>query len=416
MTTPETTLRPAVLIVGAGPSGLRAAAELAPRVQGEVLVAERESQAGGIPRHSDHLGYGIRDMGRFISGPAYAKELRERAHRAGAVIFTDTMVTEWVGDREVLATSPRGRMRILARSVVLATGARERPRAARLIPGDRARGVYTTGNLQNIVHLKHGQVGRRAVVIGAELVSWSAVLTLRSVGCQTVLVTTEYPREDAYRVFTVAGKLLTGARVATRTRLVRIVGRPAVQAVEVENVDTGERTVIDCDTVVLTGDWIPDNELARSAGVALDPNSKAPIVDQNLRTELPGVFAIGNLVHPVDTADVAALDGAAVSTAVLTYLATDRAHAPQYSVSVQEPLRWIAPARMTGDMSPARGRLLTWTSEYRRFPRVVVRQNGKVVTRKRLWWPAAPGRVFRIPSTVLRGVDGAQGDVVISLH
>ena len=67
---------------------------------------------------------------------------------------------------------------------MLATGARERPRPARLIPGDRRAGVYTTGQLQNLVHLQHGEVGTRAVVVGAELVSWSAVLTLRQAGCR----------------------------------------------------------------------------------------------------------------------------------------------------------------------------------------------------------------------------------------
>lgn len=416
MSAPATVLRPAVLIIGAGPAGLRAASDLAARAPGEVLVVERESHAGGIPRHSDHLGYGIRDMRRFLSGPAYARILRQRAERAGATILTDTMVTEWAGDREVLATSPHGRLRIVAQAVILATGARERPRPARLIPGDRAHGVYTTGNLQNVVHLKHQKVGRRAVIVGAELVSWSAALTLRHVGCRTVLLTTEYPKPDAYFAFSAPGRVFFRTTVATRTKLVRIVGRPNVTAVEIENLDSGERTMIECDTVVLTGDWIPDNELARSAGVALDPVSKAPIVDQQLRTNLPGVFAIGNVLHPVDTADVAALDGAAVVTGVLRHLEADASHPPAgYLLTAEKPFRWVAPARIDGDACPPRDRLLLWTDEYRKFPRVVLRQNGKVVASKRLWWPAAPGRVFRVPAGILRGVDGAAGDVSISL-
>ena len=65
----------AVAVVGGGPSGLTAAAELARQVDGEVLVIEREAETGGIPRHSDHPGYGMRDLKRFISGPAYARRL-----------------------------------------------------------------------------------------------------------------------------------------------------------------------------------------------------------------------------------------------------------------------------------------------------------------------------------------------------
>ena len=60
-----------VVIVGAGPAGLTAARELAR--DRNVLVLDREGEAGGIPRHSDHLGYGLRDLRRVTSGPAYAR-------------------------------------------------------------------------------------------------------------------------------------------------------------------------------------------------------------------------------------------------------------------------------------------------------------------------------------------------------
>ncbi|MEJ6536460.1 MAG: NAD(P)-binding protein, partial [Mycobacterium sp.] len=83
----------AVAIVGGGPAGLTAAATLAPVVDGEVLVIERETHTGGIPCYSDHLGYGIRDLRRFISGPAYARRLSEVARDAGAVLTTEAMVT-----------------------------------------------------------------------------------------------------------------------------------------------------------------------------------------------------------------------------------------------------------------------------------------------------------------------------------
>lgn len=411
----KTRLEPSVLIIGGGPSGLRAAADLAPRIKGEVLVVEREREAGGIPRHSDHPGFGIRDMGKFISGPAYAKILRTRAAQAGARILTNTMVTDWAGDREVLATSPSGRLHISSRVIILATGARERPRPARLIPGDRAAGIYTTGHLQNLVHLQHEKVGTRAVIVGAELVSWSAALTLRDVGCRTVLLTTEYPKPDSYVAFSVFGKAIFHTDVATRTKLVRINGRPNVSSVELEHIDTGVRTTVACDTVILTGDWIPENELARSADITLDPASRAPIVDQDLRTNIPGVFAAGNMLHPVDTADIAALDGAAVAKAVLRYLDGDRPASAGYAISVQKPLRWVVPARIVGSATPPRGRLLLWTDAFKLFPKVSVRQNGRVVARKRLLWPAAPGRVFRVPSIILRDVDGTAGDISIEI-
>ena len=167
----------------------------APRSGASVVVLEREAASGGIPRHSDHTGYGMRDLRRVMSGPAYARRLTERAVGAGADVRVQSMVTGWADDSSLWVTSPAGRYRLDARAVVLATGARERPRSARLVPGDRPTGVFTTGHLQNHVH-EHGHelggLGGTAVVVGAELVSWSAVLTLRDAGCRPVLMTTEH--------------------------------------------------------------------------------------------------------------------------------------------------------------------------------------------------------------------------------
>ncbi len=405
-----------VLIVGGGPAGLTAAATLA-RKGVRTVVLEREARAGGIPRHSDHLGYGLRDTRTVVSGPSYARGLVARALGAGADVRTGSMVTGWAGDRAVEVTSSRGRELLDARAVVLATGARERPRSARLIPGDRPAGIYTTGQLQNLIHLAHREVGRRAVVVGAELVSYSAVLTLRHAGCATAMMTTVHPSPESYAVFNAAARTpLLGLEVATRTRLSRIIGSPTVRAVEIEDLVTGARRIVDCDCVVLTGDWIPDHELARAAGLDIDPATRGPLVDTALRTSTPGVFAVGNLLHPVDTADVAALDGRHVADHVLAHLDGRAAPSGGVRVTVDPPLRWVAPGMLRqGDPAPPRHRLLSWTDELIRLPTVIARQRGTVIGSKRVPWPCSPGRVFRIPSGLLDPVDFDDGPVRLSV-
>lgn len=410
-----------VLIIGAGPSGLTAAAVLAPQLPaGQVVVVDREATAGGIPRHSDHTGYGIRDLKRVMTGPSYARHLVASTLAAGAEIRTETMVTGWAGERTVEITSPTGRYSITADVVVLATGARERPRSARRIPGSRPGGVYTTGQLQNVVHLHHGKVGSRAVVVGGELVSWSAVVTLREAGCQTVGMVTHYPKAESYAAFTIPGRTVLRVPVITNSTVVRVVGRPRVEAIEVESTGTGERRLIECDTVVFTGDWIPDHELARTGGITIDQGSLGPVVDTALRTNADGVFAVGNLLHPVDTADVAALDGRHVADQVLSYL---RGASPWPSadsgipIQVEAPLRWISPGLLrAGDPDPARRRLLTWSDEFCLRPTVTASQDGAEIGRQRLWWPAAPGRVFRIPSSLVAKARQGAGPVTVALE
>lgn len=408
---------PDVAIVGAGPAGLSAAAELAGVHRRDVMVIEREKTAGGIPRHSDHLGFGVRDMHTFVSGPTYAKRLVQQAASAGARILTQAMVTAVGPDNSLEVTSPGGLLHITPRALILATGARERPRTARLVPGDRSAGVFTTGHLQNVVHLHHGEVGKRAVVVGAELVSWSAVMTLRHAGVHTVLMTTRYASPESYAALNFGGRAIFRVPVATRTRVSAIIGKPRMRSVEIENLDTRARRLIDCDTVVFTGDWVPDHELAQSAGIELDPATKGPLVDLSLRTRRPGVFAAGNVLHPVDTADIAALDGIFVAAAVDRYLCGDLTEgAGGVRIRPGGALRWISPGLLGSDASaPPRGRLLAWTDEQVRLPKVTVTQSGRVTASRRLPWPSTPGRVFRIPSSVLRGVDPNGGDVVVDI-
>lgn len=403
-----------MLIVGGGPAGLTAAANLA--TQNRVIVLERETNAGGIPRHSDHTGYGVRDLHRVMSGPEYARVLVEKAEAAGAEIRTESMMTSWEDDHTVAVTSPSGRYEISAAAIVLATGARERPRSARLVAGDRPAGVFTTGALQNLVHLHHRSPGTRAVVVGSELVSWSAVLTMREAGCETIAMITERDRPESYAAFHHGAKVALSTPVSTHTRVRRILGRERVEGVEVENMITGSVKTLSCDTIVLTGDWIPDNELVRLGGMDFNHGSLGPQVDTTLRTSRRGVFAIGNLVHPVETADVCALDGRHVATSVRDLLSGRAGSSDALQITVEPPLRWISPSVVRqGDRAPSRRRLLLWTDEYRPIARLTSSQGGTVVSRITLPWPAAPGRVLRVPWSFLSRVDPNAGPVTVAL-
>ncbi|MGC5629859.1 NAD(P)/FAD-dependent oxidoreductase [Georgenia sp. Z1344] len=408
-------LTPTVAVIGGGPGGLSAAAGLAPHLD-QVVVLDREQQAGGIPRHSDHPGYGIRDRKRFMSGPSYATTLVEDARAAGAQILTGWTVTGWADDDTLEVTTPLGRVLVRPDVFCFATGARERPRTARLVPGTRPAGVLTTGQLQNLVHVQHQKVGTRAVVVGAELVSWSAVMTLAESGCRTEALVSEHPVGESYSLFRIPGRVAFRTRVETTSRVASIQGRRRVTGVEIEDTRTGDRKVLECDTVVFTGDWIPDHELLRSAGVELDPASGSPVVDAAMRTSKANVFAVGNVNHPVETADVVAIEGAVAAERILEHFGGRPAPEASVRLVADDPIRWVSPSRLApGGPAPARDRLVCWVDRLVPRPVVTVSQGGHRLARKRLAWPAAPGRAFRIPSSMLDGVDAAGGDVRIAI-
>jgi thioredoxin reductase len=232
-----------VLVVGAGPAGLSAARELRRLGVSSVLVADREAAPGGVPRHSQHAGYGIRDLRRFMTGPAYAERLASLASAAGARLELSTTVTSLDpapdGGYGAMLTSPRGREPVHARAVLLATGCRERPRSARLVPGDRPAGVMTTGELQQRVYLGGERIGGRALVVGAEHVSFSAAMTLEHAGADVVALVTERPRQQSYAAFRLGAAVRWHIPVWTSAAIGRITGRGQLRGVEVVDVTSG---------------------------------------------------------------------------------------------------------------------------------------------------------------------------------
>jgi thioredoxin reductase len=403
-----------VVVIGGGPAGLAAALELRRRGTPDVLVVEREAAPGGIPRHAKHQGFGLRDLRRPLDGPAYARRYAALAAAAGAELQAETMVTGWSPAGPLELTGPGGRETIDPEAVILATGCRERPRSARLVPGSRPEGVMTTGTLQQLVYLKRRQVGARAVIVGAEHVSFSALLTLAHGGATAVGMTTELPRHQSLALFRAGAALRWRTPLWTRTAVTAIHGRPRVEEVELTDLDSGGTRSVACDIVVFSADWIPDHELAVMGGLAIDPGTRGPAVDAALRTSRPGVLAAGNLLHGAETADVAALSGRHAA-AKLKGTVPLRWAGPRVPIECEPPLHWIAPTVIApGAGPPPRGRFALRSREFATRPRVELVQDGRTLWAGRVA-RLVPGRSARLPHDWAEGVDGAGGPVRVRL-
>ena len=403
-----------VAIVGGGPAGLAAAVELRRLGVGEVVVIEREQDPGGIPRHARHQGFGLRDLRRPLSGPAYVRRYADLARAAGAELLLETMVTGW-SEGALELTGPGGRSTLDPAAVVLATGCRERPRSARLVPGSRPEGVMTTGMLQQLVYHQGLPAGRRALVVGAEHVSFSAIMTLAHGGARTVALTTTQARHQSLAAFRLGALARYRVPVWTRTRVSAIRGRRRVEEVELTDPGEGTTRTVACDTVVFSADWIPDHELAVLGGLELDPGTNGPAVDAALRTSAPGVFAAGNVLHGAEQADVAALSGRHAAAGVARYLEDGEWPAHRALVLCETPLGWVAPNMVSGADVPPRGRFALRARWFVRAPRVAIGQGGRVLWAGRLA-RVMPGRSARLPHGWAREVDPAGPPVVCALR
>ena len=405
-----------MLIVGGGPAGMAAAAELRRRGIARVLVLERERELGGIPRDCHHAGFGWEDLRRLMSGPGYARRWAARVRAAGADVWTESAATRWKGARTLQVTSPRGLFDVSARAVLLATGCRERPRAARLVPGDRPAGVLTTGALQRLVYGAGQRAGRRAVVVGAEHVSYSAVHTLSASGAEVAAMVTDLPRHQTYGVLAwlAAGRhripLLTGCDIT------RVSGKGRVDGVDFVHRPTGATRSIACDTVVFTGDWIPDHELARTGGLTMDAGTRGPRVDPSHRTSSPGVFAAGNLLHGAETASIASLEGRAAAGGIARFLADgagwDRAVVP---VDVAAPLVWIVPSALApGNGASIAPRFVLRVGAFLPGATIEVRQGPRLLHRER-FRALVPNRSIRLRGEWASAVGPEAGTVRVAI-
>jgi len=303
-----------VAIVGAGPAGLGAAIALRRAEVGRVLVLERENEAGGIPRHCGHPPFGLREFGRLLTGPAYARRLAAAAAAAGVELALRHSVVALLAQGGLEVASPDGTLRVSARRVILATGVREASRAQRLIGGDRPLGVMTTGALQSFVYGEGRLPFRSPVIAGTELVSFSALLTLRGAGARPVAMIEAGPRIVARAACGLYPRLV-GVPVLVGTEIVEIRGGKRVESVTLRSA-AGTVTSLACDGVLLSGEFSPAAELGRAAGLGIDRGTRGPAVDQFGRTSDPLVFAAGNVLHPVETAGWCWREGRRIGAAV----------------------------------------------------------------------------------------------------
>jgi thioredoxin reductase len=374
------------------------------------------------------------------------------AARAGAQLRTGCTVTGLRAGGDGLSavlTSAAGIEEVHAPAVLLATGCRERPRAARLVPGDRPSGVLTTGELQQRVYLAGERLDGRALVVGAEHVSFSAALTLAHAGARVLALVTDQPRHASYAAFRLGAALRWHVPVWTSAAVTRVTGAAgrlaSVNVASVADLDgaaggdgavdvtgvtgadgvvaaasvTGGQTrTVACEWLVFTGDWIPDHVLARTAGIALDAGTRGPAIDTTMATSAPGVFAAGNLVHAAETADVAALSGRHAARQIASYLAVrppERSSPVPAQVPVplvaDPPLRWISPnAVATAAVPPPLGRFAIRAAEFRERARLEARQDGRLLGRSRPL-RLIPGRPVHLRASWLPSVDPAGGPV-----
>jgi len=303
-------------IIGSGPAGLAAAVKAKQLGIKDVVVFERDERPGGILPQCIHNGFGLQKFKEELTGPEYANRYIQMAADHYVDIELDTMVLEIEKNRTLTAVSEYGGLRnYQCKSIILAMGCRERPRGAIGIPGTRPAGVFTAGQAQRMVNIEGYMPGETAVIQGSGDVGLIMARRLTLEGAEVKAVTEIQPytsgliRNEVQCLHDFDIPLLLSHTVA------EIHGDKRVEGVTVTEVDAGWNPVagteklIECDTLLLSVGLIPENELSKMAGVALDPRTGGAYVNEFLETDVPGIFSCGNVLHVNDYVDEVSTEG-----------------------------------------------------------------------------------------------------------
>ncbi len=305
-----------VVVIGGGPAGM-AAALAAHKADARVAIVEREQHLGGILRQCIHPGFGLSHFKQELTGPEYAQRFIDQVRATNIALFLDSMVlgidsgesTEAAAVHTVTLMSPTGMLQLTGRAVVLAMGCRERTRSEIKIPGSRPAGVFTAGLAQRYINIENLKPGSRAVILGSGDIGliMARRCTLEGISVEGVYELMPYANGLRRNVKNCLDDF--GIPLHLSTTVTRVIGHGRVEAVEVSQVDEhlapipGTERIIPCDTLLLSVGLIPENELSVAAGVELDPRTRGAVVDQSLKTGVPGIFACGNVLHVHDLAD-----------------------------------------------------------------------------------------------------------------
>lgn len=385
------TVQTDLVIVGAGPAGLAAAIAAKKAGIKSLIVLEREDQAGGILNQCIHNGFGLHRFKVELTGPEYANRDVITARDLGIDIRLGVTVLSLSKDKVITAISKQdGYVRYQAKAVVLAMGCRERPRGALAIPGTRCAGVYSAGTAQKFVNMEGYMPGKRVVILGSGDIGLIMARRMTLQGAKVLACVELMPYSSGLNRNIVQCLDDYDIPLYLSHTVVDIQGRERLESVTIVKVDEnrlpipGSEFQIECDTLLLSVGLIPENELSIGADVMLSPATSGAVVKENFETNIPGVFACGNVLHVHDLVDFVSEESFIAGEAAAAYIQGKESKADRVQVLDGHGVRGVVPQRLNVQALEEKSvRFMFRPDRVYRGATVEIRQGDKVVVSKK---------------------------------
>ena len=298
-----------IVIIGGGPAGLAAAVAARKAGIDDVLILERDGLLGGILNQCIHNGFGLHTFKEELTGPEYAARYIEMVEEEKIPYKLNTMVIDISKEKEVtIINREDGLTTIKAKAIVLAMGCRERPRGALNIPGYRPAGIYSAGTAQRLMNIEGYSVGKEVVILGSGDIGLIMARRMTLEGAKVKVVAELMPYSGGLKRNIVQCLDDYGIPLKLSHTVVDIQGKERVTGITLAEVDENRKPIpgteefYSCDILLSVG-LIPENELTRGIGAAMNRVTSGPDVNDRLETSADGIFACGNVLHVHDLVD-----------------------------------------------------------------------------------------------------------------
>jgi thioredoxin reductase (NADPH) len=297
-----------VIIIGGGPAGLTAGLYAA-RARLKTLLLEKLVPGGQASTTAEIENYP--GAGKGITGPELTQRMEEQAREFGMEII----------NKEVNEIKLSGRKRIVkcgseefvAKAVIIATGAEPRKLGVPGEDGFRGRGVSYCATCDGAFF-----TGKRVMVVGGGDTAIEEALFLTRFA-EKVIVVHRRDQLRATRVLQDRAFKNKKIEVIWDSVVKEIKGKELVEEVILENVKTGETVNVPADGVFVAIGYSPSTGFLKGL-VELDENGYV-ITDDNMQTNIPGVFAAGDLRQkPLRQVVTAVSDGAVAAVSASRYI------------------------------------------------------------------------------------------------
>ena len=342
-----------IVVIGGGPAGLAAALSAREAGAEHVLILERDVRLGGILNQCIHNGFGLHTFKEELTGPEYAQRFIDRVRSTDIECRLNAMVIGISRDREVTYVSAEdGLVTLRAKAVILAMGCRERPRGALNIPGCRPAGIYSAGTAQRLMNIEGLQVGKEIVILGSGDIGLIMARRMTLEGARVKVVAELMPYSGGLKRNIVQCLDDYGIPLKLSHTVVRIDGRERVTAVTIAQVDENRKPIpgteetYPCDTLLLSVGLLPENELTRDLGAAINRITGGPDVNDALETSVPGVFACGNVLHVHDLVDYVSEEAALAGRQAASFVRDGREAASEVTITAEGGVRYTVPQRL----------------------------------------------------------------------